>query len=219
MPNHVTNIIHSTVEVVHALLTEDGVDFERVIPMPDNVIRGGIGQAKIDGVMQKVYYVETPDPEDPAKFIRSALPYPEGATDWYEWSIENWGTKWNAYDDEVLEDDTVARFDTAWSHPFPVVKQLSRDHPDDVIAVVYADEDLGCNFGAYFIQGGLITWIPTPEENTPEAADFAALVKYGQHYSDLESLWDEDGRRTGEVPEHISTQDVLRHVLHGNRSA
>lgn len=36
-------------------------------------------------------------------------------TDWYRWNIDNWGTKWNAYDVEIYEDTIV--FYTAWAPP------------------------------------------------------------------------------------------------------
>lgn len=39
-----------------------------------------------------------------------------------EWARQNWGTKWNAYDHEPIEqtDDTLTlRFQTAWGPPYP----------------------------------------------------------------------------------------------------
>lgn len=35
--------------------------------------------------------------------------------DWYHWNIDNWGTKWNSYSNELKKD--YIRFDTAWSMP------------------------------------------------------------------------------------------------------
>src|SRR5262245_27088056 len=132
LPNHVTNIIRARTEVIHHVLTEHGVDFERVIPMPENVIRHGTGHANIDGVYQRVYYPDTPDPDNPGKLLRAKpVPFPEGAIDWYEWSIEHWGTKWNAYETRTDEDDTIVEFETAWSHPFPVLDALSAAFPTE----------------------------------------------------------------------------------------
>ena len=51
-----------------------------------------------------------------------------GHTDWYGWSIDNWGTKWGAYNVEFTRiDDTTLEimFDTAWSVPEPVFVALS----------------------------------------------------------------------------------------------
>ena len=184
MPNHVTNIVRANTMVIHSILTEQGVDFERVIPMPPEVIRGGIGQAKIDGKMVKVVFMDDPTPENPHH--SKPVPYPEGATDWYEWSIEHWGTKWNAYQTEVSEDETVVRFDTAWSHPWPVIEALSKKFPEHVLEVAYADEDLGHNFGMYRVLDGEEFTLKIPYEGTDEGVDFASLIKYGRRYAELD---------------------------------
>jgi hypothetical protein len=55
-----------------------------------------------------------------------------GAPTWYEWSIEHWGTKWNACDAEVTdngEGSLHVNFDTAWSFPFPIFEKLVADFP------------------------------------------------------------------------------------------
>lgn len=65
-----------------------------------------------------------------------------GFRDWYDWSIENWDTKWNACDD--LVSDNEISFNTAWSMPEKVYKELAKYTP---IKVLYADEDMGVNCG------------------------------------------------------------------------
>lgn len=73
--------------------------------------------------------------------------------DWYQWSVENWGTKWNAYDIEKWEN--IIEFQTAWSHPYPVIVAMSKRFPDVTFNIEYADEDIhGDNFGAYQITNG-----------------------------------------------------------------
>ena len=55
-----------------------------------------------------------------------------GHASWYSWSISNWGTKWNAYSFEVIDDGDGRfefRFDTAWSPPEPVFAALA-DRPE-----------------------------------------------------------------------------------------
>jgi Api92-like protein with ferredoxin domain len=56
-----------------------------------------------------------------------------GFYDWYDWSIENWGTKWNSYSlriEEDLGDGALSfYFDTAWSFPIPIFKKLARMFP------------------------------------------------------------------------------------------
>src|SRR5690606_21345130 len=51
-----------------------------------------------------------------------------GHTDWYEWRLENWGTKWNAYSQSLERESDLSatlRFDTAWSPPQPILEKLA----------------------------------------------------------------------------------------------
>ena len=68
-----------------------------------------------------------------------------GSTTWYEWSLENWGTKWNSYDSEKTEDGLV--FSTAWSAPHPVIEEMSARFPEVLFRHEWADEDIGNNCG------------------------------------------------------------------------
>jgi hypothetical protein len=77
-----------------------------------------------------------------------------GSKDWYEWSIKNWGTKWNT-SDSYYEGDTLS-FQTAWSLPESVLIKLSEMFPDITICVVYADEDIGSNCGEFQLVNGNI---------------------------------------------------------------
>lgn len=55
-----------------------------------------------------------------------------GHASWYSWSLANWGTKWNAYSYEVIDEHEGRfefRFDTAWSPPEPVFAALA-DRPE-----------------------------------------------------------------------------------------
>lgn len=79
-----------------------------------------------------------------------------GHTDWYEWSIANWGTKWNSYSfreercdikellGEPVEGELEFVFDTAWSFPQPVFDALSERFPSLRFSCVSIDE--GYNF-------------------------------------------------------------------------
>ena len=50
-----------------------------------------------------------------------------GENNWYDWSIENWGTKWNSEDAEV--DGNEILFLTAWSPCDPVIAALAKMYP------------------------------------------------------------------------------------------
>ena len=45
--------------------------------------------------------------------------------DWYDWRVENWGTKWNGYNGIFNDDQTAFTFSTAWSPPLPIIKKLA----------------------------------------------------------------------------------------------
>ena len=51
-----------------------------------------------------------------------------GFDNWYDWSIMNWGTKWNAIDTEVEQRDgtLIYRFNTAWDAPRRIAEALLR---------------------------------------------------------------------------------------------
>ena len=60
-------------------------------------------------------------------------------TGWYDWNTEHWGTKWNAYNQEQRDDNTIA-FDTAWNFAEPVIRRLSELYPDLDFGASYIDE-------------------------------------------------------------------------------
>lgn len=75
MPNHITNIIEiknasmeHLDEILEAIKVDEigigSVDFNKIIPMPDNIYRGNLGSEEF-----KKY----------------------GENNWYDWSIKNWG--------------------------------------------------------------------------------------------------------------------------------
>lgn len=76
-----------------------------------------------------------------------------GYATWYDWCVDNWGTKWNSHQFR-LESDGSCTFETAWAHPVPLINALSRQHPQLAFEVCYADEDLGTNAGRYSIKNG-----------------------------------------------------------------
>jgi len=66
-----------------------------------------------------------------------------GALSWYDWSIENWGTKWNSYDYNVVSDEPGRlefTFDTAWSTPDPIWTKLAADFPGLLFEIHAFDE-------------------------------------------------------------------------------
>jgi hypothetical protein len=68
---------------------------------------------------------------------------------WYDWHIDNWGTKWNAYDGYTIVGKSCITlvFNTAWSFPEPIARQVAEILKDYDIEIKYADEDWGFNCG------------------------------------------------------------------------
>ena len=61
----------------------------------------------------------------------SLVAYQEtGYYDWYDWSIANWGTKWDAYHVEAQSDDSslTYTFQTAWSPPHNIIDLLVKKY-------------------------------------------------------------------------------------------
>ena len=52
---------------------------------------------------------------------------PNDTPNWYDWCVDNWGTKWDIYDatcDRMDANTLVLDFYTAWSPPFPIYDKL-----------------------------------------------------------------------------------------------
>jgi len=113
-------------------------DFNKVIPQPDNIFRGNLGQK---------------EKEQCAK---------EGRPTWYEWNTENWGTKWNSYDCSKVKDVhnnghycLIYQFDTAWSPVRGIIDKMMEDNPNIKLTYTYADEDRGYNTGQIRYENGM----------------------------------------------------------------
>lgn len=160
MPNHIQNrvIFECGEEKLKEILTkiqsddtEDKyeisvlgtIDFNKIIPMPDTVYRGLLGNKE-----RELY----------------------GNNNWYDWSIANWGTKWNAY--SFSHNDNEIAFQSAWSAPHPVLEELSHMFPGVYITHRWADEDIGNNCGIReYLNGEIVgSIIPETEKDAMDLA-------------------------------------------------
>lgn len=80
-----------------------------------------------------------------------------GHRDWYSWSLENWGTKWNTSETYTTSEGEVV-FQTAWSTPYPVIKKLSELNPELLVKLRFADESIGENCGEYHLKAGEVVY-------------------------------------------------------------
>lgn len=100
-----------------------------------------------------------------------------GTPTWFEWRINCWDTKWNAYgfDDPQNRKTNEIRFNTAWSAPHTVLEKLSELYPKIQIEHSWADEDIGQNCGRRSYSEGERCEEYYPEGNI-ELIDFAAEI-------------------------------------------
>jgi hypothetical protein len=88
---------------------------------------------------------------DDCKLFESLLPNPSGEWD-YTWSVNNWGTKWDAsvYDYHIEEDGRLyISFDTAWAPPCAFFQFLYENGYD--VEAFYREE--GMAFAGWFVDG------------------------------------------------------------------
>ena len=181
MPNHVKNIVAISgdmksvkrfkEQVMNKVQDENGkplpISFQTIVPMPEelNIVAGSEAYiaeeyARANKQGKAAILAERKVTEESLKpWLDNISKY--GCPTWYEWHIQHWGTKWDAYEQEVEEEtDTSVRltFWTAWSTPSEVMQALSAMFPTLEICVDYADEDMGCNCGSYHCEGGNIEY-------------------------------------------------------------
>jgi hypothetical protein len=164
MPNNITNVLtiesvspERVNEIIAAIRCDDArfksIDFEKIVPMPDTVYQGDLGTEE-----RKIY----------------------GKNNWRDWSVENWGSKWNAYGLDIgpyHDDYNQIEFTTAWSSVHPIIQKLSQMFPDAVFRYAWADDDLGMNVGEMvWANGKSIEW-DIPIGGSKEAFEMAAEIK------------------------------------------
>lgn len=79
-----------------------------------------------------------------------------GRTNWYDWQLHNWGTKWDACDPNYDYETKTLDFQTAWSSPEKIILEMSKMFPDLSFDGYFADEDIGSNSGT--IDNGVLNW-------------------------------------------------------------
>jgi len=147
-------------------------DFQKIKPMPEILIGFEPATHIIDHAKNAVHYQdESKGPlldtlrascrmksaergirEDEKELVARAIDcYNQtGYFYWYEWCPENWGTKWNSYSCNNLEDN-IFTFETAWSGVPELLSKMLVDFPDVQIFYQYADEDTGSNCGQGYL--------------------------------------------------------------------
>lgn len=197
----------SRVDQAIALLQDKNEYFEKMLDYP------WVKNEGMETIEQVKTYLRSQMTEKDMEEGRMALHNIEtyGCKDWYDWSCLNWGTKWNAYDQDEL-DFGVIRFDTAWSTPYPVIKALAETFPNLDFEVKFADEDLGSNCGTYKFVFGVLESEYQPEGT--EALKYACQIKgyeFEEFLLDNFGYWELDT-----IKEHEDT--IIQMLQNGNAS-
>jgi len=70
---------------------------------------------------------------------------------WYDWRVQNWDTKWDAYDVQVDggydDDEITVEFNTAWSPPEAICEALREQYPKATVQWFY--DEPGCELAGY----------------------------------------------------------------------
>lgn len=129
------------------------IDFDKIIPQPTGLYMEDLGPREME------LYKDN---------------------NWYDWRHKHWGTKWNSYgydrEQGIDEDQNQIRFITANRSAFKIIEELSRQYPDVLFEMRYADEDFGYNTGAISFTAGEVIEANLPKDGTLEAQEFAADV-------------------------------------------
>lgn len=199
MPNHITNRltiigteeqVKQVREAIKGEREDQFIDFNKIAPIPKE-LEGTqsplriISQKEYDEQERRIRENDLTDNEKNWGLSRGltqklADEYREkfGHADWYGWQIENWGTKWNAYD-QCSIDENVIEFQTAWSTPHSLLVNLSELFPEVTFEVRFADEDFGYNVGEFTLFGGEEIDCNIPDGGSDEAFEMAMDIQYG----------------------------------------
>lgn len=148
MPNWCSNTLYVTgdalvmqrmIEAVQDDDTSSDLSLEKILPTPQELKDGSATETVEETMAQNL-----------ERF---------GAKDWYDWRVENWGTKWDveAEIEDLGEYVTWARlpsqvqytFESAWAPPIEAIRKLSQQYPELHFALAYEEEGMG--FGGYVV--------------------------------------------------------------------
>ena len=133
--------------------SEGCLDFEKIIPMPKE-LKGTDAPTTTFRTLKEVEEFNSSKPEFQNEAITEAksrsLKKKFGADNWYDWSCNAWGTKWNVSETFALT-YTLQRsgqygvridYDTAWCPPYGILKKLQENWPELKIRTKWSEEGM-----------------------------------------------------------------------------
>ena len=153
MPNHCYNRVQlsNNAENDSKQFDELVAKFESQTPYAEILPRPDFSKIKNeDGELPVVHEHKN----DKGEVIFTTSEFPSGKSDdrWYDWSINNWGTKWDAYDfcgaDVEKEFGTATfEFNTAWGPADGIYQYIVDHYPAEDISWFY--DEPGCELAGY----------------------------------------------------------------------
>ena len=131
---------------------------ESLYPIPDEIKDTVPGGITIDGVYVKVWRELDGKPVAIPKDELDAMLEKHGSTNWYDWCIAHWGTKWDvqATLENEIPDFLVYRFASAWSPPVKWLEKVAGDFLSLRFVLRYDEPGMGFKGTAIADQGKLI---------------------------------------------------------------
>ena len=103
--------------------------------------------------------ITKPTDDDGREFsiLENLVPRPDDIGEgWYEWSVQNWGTKWGDYEGRFVSqgDDAVElQFTTAWSAPVDGMDKVTELFPKLNFVLTYWEPNMGFSGAVGWVNG------------------------------------------------------------------
>lgn len=157
MPNHTENIVtivstnkkdlEKFKKFVHNKKSDSPFSFQKIVPMPKE-LEGTLAPAKVFDTQKEVDDFNKdkhPLMGNAISLVKSiSLIRKFGFNDWYDWTWENWGTKWDAYNVKLIQPNIHTLeyyFTTAWNGPDKIKQRLESIFDNINMNWICADEE------------------------------------------------------------------------------
>ena len=112
----------------------------------------------------------------PSSSAKKPQPMVEGFDNWYDWRVENWGTKWELCEfygvdrqhlNDSLDESTISfAFSSAWAPPINAYEQFLRDNENCSLKAYYYEG--GCDFMGEWDNGSDDCYAPSDYKSTDD---------------------------------------------------
>ena len=235
MPNHVYNKLTGPKKVLEKYLTDGKFDFRKILPIPKHAKEPKLPweiydelrnlndtqKSKIINELKTTGFLSTQKEttELTGETLKETIDFLKYNTmTQHDWKVNNWGTKWNAYNQSIEVDgiilveehisgeETIMKkterqtettgtemtinFSTAWSPPFDLIHLLSKKEKC-VLQYEWIEEQGAACLGKETIESGIVTDCYKPDPWSKEAYE----LMFESWGNGDEFIWnDETGR-------------------------